>query len=286
MKKVAIIGANSAISKNFYSHFKNDYEFFLVARSFNDVDSKDHTHRLTSDYEDLDRIVNFIENVDTLLYCIGVTNGGNELIKEINIHLFQRIIDKVPRSIPIIFISSIAVELNNDFYAQSKIMGEEFLAQSGLSYTVLRPSVLYGKFDRNNLYKIKQITKSLPILPKFGKSVSVQPLNIKDISLLLNRIIVNNLYKNKAYSISGPDKIMMDQVINLFISQFKLFRIRIFIPIRFIQKAIRFFKYFIPINFGLIRQIENMKPHPPISSNLAINELGFIQSKFNIEEID
>jgi len=95
-------------------------------------------------------------------------------------------------------------------YHESKFAGEQWVRGSGLDYTILRPSVIYGPRD----HLIQAIGKyfrppfswlrlKLQPLPGGGESL-VQPVFIRDVAEAVCRSLVANKTIGKTYDVVGP----------------------------------------------------------------------------------
>jgi nucleoside-diphosphate-sugar epimerase len=105
--------------------------------------------------------------------------------------------------------SSVVISIAKDDYTRTKRMGEEFVKNSGVPYTILRPTLMYGCFDIKHLgYLISMFEKS-PVFPMPGSGKYIrQPLYVEDFC----RIIVSCMRmkpRNKIYNITGKEKIYL-----------------------------------------------------------------------------
>lgn len=282
-KRVTIVGANSAIGLNFIELFASNFNFNTISRE--DLLSRTVTNHFISHYKNIDTIVPALKNTDIIIYCIGKTNGPEEEILYTNVELLKKITLHVPQDVPIIFISSIAVKINDDIYANSKKLAEDYLKSNHPRSLYLRPSVLYGPYDKNNLVKIKTLVRSFFFLPKFGKHITIQPLHIHDLCHYIFKLINKADFSGKSYVLSGPEQISIDDIVDAFIQVENVKRFKIFIPLKFIQFCFSIVKPFLPKNFPLARQIENFKEHPRIDSDEAKKLYDFSPRSFQIKDI-
>jgi nucleoside-diphosphate-sugar epimerase len=49
------------------------------------------------------------------------------------------------------FSSAAALSIRKDFYAETKLEGEEIIKKSGLQYCIIQPSIMYGPTDNKNI---------------------------------------------------------------------------------------------------------------------------------------
>jgi nucleoside-diphosphate-sugar epimerase len=108
----------------------------------------------------------------------------------------------------LIHLSSSVVESEAvDWYTQSKEQQERIVVESGLPYVVLRPTLMFGWFDRKHIGWLARFMRRVPIFPIPGSGRYLrQPLYVGD----LCDIIISCIDKrpsSAAYNISGQEKI-------------------------------------------------------------------------------
>lgn len=108
----------------------------------------------------------------------------------------------------IVHISSSVVEsVANDYYTRSKIEQEKVVLESNIVCPILRPTLMFGWYDRKHLGWLSRFIKKVPIFPIPGNGRFMrQPLYVGDFC----EIIIACLDKPipaKIYNISGLEKI-------------------------------------------------------------------------------
>ena len=113
-----------------------------------------------------------VDGVDAVIHCAGAVRGATrEQFNRVNAdglaHLIQVISSQNPRP-RLLSISSLAArEPHLSQYAASKLEGERIIAEQGrqLSWTIYRPSAVYGPGDREILPVLKWMTRGIaPVL--------------------------------------------------------------------------------------------------------------------------
>lgn len=109
--------------------------------------------------------------------------------------------------------SSVVESVADDFYTNTKKVQEELVLATGLNTVVLRPTLMFGLFDRKHLGWLSRFMKKSPIFPIPGKgNVIRQPLYAGDFA----EVIVNCLLhpeKAGVFNISGCERIEYIEVI-------------------------------------------------------------------------
>ncbi len=108
----------------------------------------------------------------------------------------------------IVHISSSVLESEaNDFYTQTKEQQENLIIHSGIAHCILRPTLMFGWFDRKHLGWLSRFMAKIPIfpIPSHGRFMR-QPLYVGDFC----NIIISAMHKqpeNEIYNITGREKI-------------------------------------------------------------------------------
>lgn len=109
--------------------------------------------------------------------------------------------------------SSVINSVANDDYTYTKTIQEKLVTESGISYCVLRPTLMFGWFDRKHLGWLTRLMSKIPVFPVPGSGKYLrQPLYAKDFC----RIIVAALEQrpnNKIYDIVGKEEIYYIEII-------------------------------------------------------------------------
>ena len=103
--------------------------------------------------------------------------------------------------------SSVVVSVADDFYTRSKIAQEQLVLDSGIGCPILRPTLMFGWFDRKHLGWLSRFMKKVPVFPIPGHGRYMrQPLYAGDFSDIIISCISNRSGPG-IYNISGHEKI-------------------------------------------------------------------------------
>jgi len=132
-----------------------------------------------------------------------------------------------------VHLSALGVSDNPKFkYAYSKWRGEETVQQSGLTWTIIRPSVIYGDgfgfFDR--LAQSLRFTPR-PFIPVPGKGTALfQPIAAEDVARCLIKLIENPSMIGKIVEIGGPEHLSYVQMLDLLLERLGEKRYKFYVP--------------------------------------------------------
>lgn len=109
--------------------------------------------------------------------------------------------------------SSVVWSQADDFYARSKAEQEKIVLECGIPTVVLRPTLMFGWFDRKHLGWLAQFMKRSPVfpIPNFGRYIR-QPLYAGDFCSIIESC-VDTPRPGEAFDISGQEKLFYVTII-------------------------------------------------------------------------
>ncbi|MDQ3006466.1 MAG: NAD-dependent epimerase/dehydratase family protein [Chloroflexota bacterium] len=122
-----------------------------------------------------------------------------------------------------IFISTTAIftQLN----APSKkvrVVAELAIETSGLKYTILRPTMIYGSDRDRNMWRLIRFMRYSPIVPIFGDGKYLQqPIYVADVAQAVVSCLSNEGTVGKSYNIAGKQARTYNEVIDSITRQMK-----------------------------------------------------------------
>jgi len=143
-----------------------------------------------------------------------------------------------------VFISTTAIF--TQLSAKSKKVraaAERTIENSGLNYTILRPTMIYGSPRDRNMWRLIQFMRTSPIVPVLGAGDSLQqPVYVDDVA----QAVINSLSKDeticKNYNISGKHPLTYNEVIDTIARQMKKRIGKIHMPSRPVVSLLRLFE--------------------------------------------
>jgi nucleoside-diphosphate-sugar epimerase len=133
-----------------------------------------------------------------------------------NIEATQNILDtiKLYKVKNLIHVSSSVVEsVAEDFYTKTKQHQEKLIINSGIICPILRPTLMFGWFDRKHLGWLARFMKKYPFFPIPGSGKFLrQPLYVGDFCNVIISCIENKITTG-IYNITGHEKIYYIDII-------------------------------------------------------------------------
>jgi len=96
---------------------------------------------------------------------------------------------------------------------RAKWRAEEAVRTSGITYTIFRPSWIYGPGDRS-LNRFIGFTRWLPFVPQIGSGrQSLAPVFVDDMGALVADALETPAADDRVFEVGGPQTLTMDEVI-------------------------------------------------------------------------
>jgi nucleoside-diphosphate-sugar epimerase len=176
-----------------------------------------------------------------------------------------------------IFVSTTAIftQLN----ARSKkirIAAETAIETSGLKYTILRPTMIYGSRRDRNMWRLIRFMRYSPIVPVFGNGNYLQqPIYVDDVAQAILSCLCKDQTIGKSYNIAGKYPLTYNQVINTIATQMNKSVLKIHIPYSPVVHMLNFFER-LHIPFPIkAEQVLRLNENKNFSYEEAAKEFGF-----------
>lgn len=214
-----ITGSGGFIGRRFLqrlelSQYKAAYCLDLDIHRLDGIPSRDgKLHPIQADLLDVQKYSSQLKECDTIVHFAAAT--GKKVTKQayfdVNVLGTKVLVTEAQRVgvERILHFSTIAVKYpdkSHYYYAQSKEDSEKAVIASGLSYTILRPTIVIGENGPvwNSLSRLAR----LPVIPLFGGGkAKFQPIYLDDLVDLLIEVLEGNNFHNQVLELGGPEVI-------------------------------------------------------------------------------
>lgn len=178
---------------------------------------------------DLDSIINVTKGNDLVIHLAFSKNYPE------NIKIAENLVRASKKSEvkKIILISSMSAKRKHpDGYGKTKQKVEKIVKESGLNYTILRPSIIYGEGSTSFDFIIQNIRKVPLFVPIIGTGkYKISPVHINDVVKGILNCISNKKTNNKEYDLPGGEEIYFVDLINVLKKELKINKKNIHVPI-------------------------------------------------------
>ena len=216
-KRILLLGGAGLVGQNLVARLKaRGYKNIVVLdkHRVNLTILKQVQPDITVEYADLAARGNWQGHFECaeVIVMLQAQIGGNDYQEFVrnNVDSTRLILDtiKANKVSQLVHISSSVVEsAADDFYTKTKKEQERMVLGSGLPCPILRPTLMFGWFDRKHLGWLSRFMKKVPVFPIPGHGRYMrQPLYVGDFCNVIINCIENRI-QDGVYNISGHEKI-------------------------------------------------------------------------------
>ncbi len=117
----------------------------------------------------------------------------------------------------IVHISALGVGIQNpapSMYLRSKTDGETVVKDSGLAWTILRPSVVFGREDKF-LNTFASLSTIFPVIPLAGANARFQPVSVSDVAKAVMACLEDQTKEtlHNTYDLVGPEVFTLKELV-------------------------------------------------------------------------
>ena len=115
-----------------------------------------------------------------------------------------------------VFISTTAIYTGLDAKSKSvRLAAEDCIRASGLDFTILRPTMIYGGARDRNMSRLIRYVGRWPVIPVFGDGQGLQqPVHVEDVARAAVRVLEEPATVGKSYNLAGANALSFDQIID------------------------------------------------------------------------
>ena len=131
-------------------------------------------------------------------------------------------------------------------YLYSKWQGEQAVIRSGIPYTILRPSLLFGEGDEF-MNSLAGLVKALPVVPVIGSGQNqFQPVAADDVARCVVSSIDNADMENRLVELGGPERLTYDRIVDIIAETIGVTRVKLHVPVSLMRYTVWLMQRVIP----------------------------------------
>ncbi|HEX3921219.1 MAG TPA: NAD(P)H-binding protein [Streptosporangiaceae bacterium] len=97
---------------------------------------------------------------------------------------------------------------------QVRLAAEEEIRRSGLDWTILRPTMIYGDADDRNLSRLLRLLTKTPVLPVPGRGSGLhQPVHVADAAAAVLAAVQRPAAVGSLYNVAGPEPLPFGELL-------------------------------------------------------------------------
>jgi nucleoside-diphosphate-sugar epimerase len=176
-----------------------------------------------------------------------------------------------------VFVSTTAIFTQlNAKSKQIRLAAENAIETSGLKYTILRPTMIYGSPRDRNMWRLIRFMHYSPIIPVFGDgNYQQQPIYVGDVAQAIVSCLCNDQTVGKSYNIAGKYPLTYNQVIDTIARQMNRHVWKIHIPSAPVVSLLKFLERLRIPSLIKAEQVLRLNENKNFSYEEAAKDFGF-----------
>lgn len=173
------------------------------------------------DIRNMDSLKGKLEGFDAVIHLVGIIKEHPRkdiTFEKLHFQGAKNLIDVAAQEgvKSFVLMSALGADLHaRTPYYITKARAEEYLSSSGMTYTIIRPSIIFGKEDQFVNTFVRMINKA-PFIPVIGDGqYQLQPISVKNVSEAFITSLTSPSAGNQAFDAGGPDKLPFDTILDL-----------------------------------------------------------------------
>ena len=211
MTTVLIAGATGFLGEYVIRRLlKSSLEISAFVRPTSDIAwlSKQDVRLIPGDLSQGDDIQNALQGVDLFITVASLGFGHAP-------NIVNALIESGVRRAVFVSSTSIFSKLSTSSKS-TRIQAELVIAESGLDYTIIRPTMIYGSPRDRNIWRLVNFVNKSPIVPIIGRGDAMQqPVYVDDVAQAIISAAQYDLSIGQSYDISGAEAISFLDILNL-----------------------------------------------------------------------
>lgn len=185
-----------------------------------------------------------MDGYPTLVHLVGIIEEtGDQTFDRVIRAGTENVVEEANRSgvKHIIHMSALGAQDNPRYpYHQAKYRSEQIVKESGIDYTIIRPSIIFGPGD-GFVTLLARLVKLAPLTPVIGDGSSMfQPVAINDVADSFNRAVTDpKTTRNQTYELGGGRQYSFEELLDLLRREQNVGRPKVHLPVGLMKTVVR-----------------------------------------------
>ncbi len=185
-----------------------------------------------------------MEGIDAVVHLVGIIHARGEFTFErVHVAGTRNLINAAKRAgvRHFFYQSSLGASLKSSSrFLRTKAEAEELVKESGLTYTIFRPSLVVGERD-GFTEKLKAVIQLGPVVPVAGDgNAKFQPMDVDDWVKCFMSIFGSDDSIGKIYEFGGPEHLTQNEIVSLIMETMGIKRTIVHLPVSFARAGVPF----------------------------------------------
>ncbi|WP_424951732.1 complex I NDUFA9 subunit family protein [Deinococcus sp.] len=153
-----------------------------------------------------------------VVHLVGIiTEEGAQTFQAVHVEATRNVLASTPREARYLHMSALGADPSSPSgYSRSKGEAEALVRQSGLAWSIFRPSLIFGIGDDFFGHTLRQLVSLPPVVPQIGDGkFPFRPVSIADVATAFAEALVLAQAVGQTYTLTGPQEYTFRQLLEL-----------------------------------------------------------------------
>lgn len=183
METVFVTGGSSTLGQRVLRRLTSHFHVLAVVHRHSVEVPDAEIELVRGGLEETVRNPQTLQRAQVVLHMAAVTHADDPAeYFHVNAELTKQLVSACSASQHFIYVSTICAHRDGGAYGYSKWLAEEAIRGSGLDYTIIRPSEIYGAKNTEGIDALIAVARKVRILPDFryGGSIKYAPISAQE----------------------------------------------------------------------------------------------------------
>lgn len=158
--------------------------------------------------------------------------------------------------------------------------GEQMVRDSGLAWTIVRPTMIYGTPEDRNIARLIRFIERSPVVPLIAPDALQQPVHVQDVASAVVSCLASERTVGRVYNISGRDALTFESLVRETLRATGRHRLIVRLPFAPILGVVRLYNAGASKPRITVEQVLRLREHKAFDHAAAREDFGFSPRSF------
>jgi uncharacterized protein YbjT (DUF2867 family) len=158
--------------------------------------------------------------------------------------------------------------------------GEQLVKESGLAWTILRPTMIYGTQGDRNIARLIAFLERSPIVPIIAPEARQQPVHVEDVASAVAVVVDNPRTVGQIYNLSGREPLSFETLVREAASAAGRKPLLVRVPFAPVVGIVRLYNAVVSKPRVKVEQVLRLQEDKAFDHSAARNDFGFSPRSF------
>jgi uncharacterized protein YbjT (DUF2867 family) len=235
-------------------------------------------------------LTEWLPDVDTVIHLVAIAmERGDRTYEKLNTQGTINVVDAAKKAGVKRFINMSQNGATADSpyrFLRSKGLAQQYVTKSGLDWTAMRPSVVWGPQDEFANVQARLVKLTPVIFPIVGDGkAQFQPIYVGDLVEAIVQSLKDASTFGKEYELGGPEVLTYEEIVKRVLKALGTSRILIKVPVNILRPAVGIMQAVLPNPPATTTLLDLLATQNVVSDNALVTKFGITPKPFTPENL-